>query len=54
MPSDAAHTFNYVESSIPEGMTLGEYRRARMTRKPKPARKGPRWFPMPRVRVAYA
>jgi hypothetical protein len=53
MPSDA-HNFNYVESSIPEGMTLGEYRHARMNRKPKPVRKGPRWFPMPRVRVAYA
>jgi hypothetical protein len=54
MPSDA-HNFNYVESSIPEGMTLGEYRRARMNRRPKPARKGPRWFPMPpRVRVAFA
>ena len=53
MPSDL-HNFNYVESSIPEGMTLGEYRRARMSRKPKPVRKGPRWFPMPRVRVAYA
>ena len=53
MPSDA-HNLNYVESSIPEGMTLGEYRRARMKRNPKPARKGPRWFPMPRVRVAYA
>ena len=53
MPSDA-HNFNYVESSIPEGMTLGEYRRARMNRRPKPVRKGPRWFPMPRVRIAYA
>ena len=53
MPSDA-HNFNYVESSIPEGMTLGEYRRARMNRQPKPVRKGPRWFPMPRVRIAYA
>jgi hypothetical protein len=53
MPSDA-NNFNYVESSIPEGMTLGQYRRARMNRKPKPVRKGPRWFPMPRVRVAYA
>jgi hypothetical protein len=52
MPSDA-NSF-YVESSIPEGMTLGEYRRARVQRKPKPARKGPRWFPMPRVRIAYA
>ena len=30
---------------IPEGMTLGEYRRARMNRQPKPVRKGPRWFP---------
>ena len=48
MPSDA-HNFNYVESSIPEGMTLGEYRRARMNRRPKPVRKGPSWFPMPRV-----
>jgi hypothetical protein len=53
MPSDA-HNLNYVESSIPEGMTLGEYRRARMNRQPKPIRKGPRWFPMPRVRVAFA
>ncbi len=53
MPSDA-NNFNYVESSIPEGMTLGEYRRSRMQRKPKVARKGPRWFPMPRVRIAYA
>ena len=39
MPSDA-HNFNYVESSIPEGMTLGEYRRARMNRRPKPVRTG--------------
>ena len=38
MPSDA-HNFNYVESSIPEGMTLGEYRRARMNRQPKPVRR---------------
>ena len=56
MPSDA-HSFNYVESSIPEGMTLAEYRRARMQRmqrQPKPVRKGPRWFPMPRVRIAFA
>jgi len=52
MLSDA-NNFNYVESSIPEGITLGEYRRARMNR-PKPVRKGPRWFPMPRVRIAYA
>ncbi len=48
------HNFNYVESSIPEGMTLREYRRARMNRQPKPVRKSPRWFPMPRVRIAYA
>jgi hypothetical protein len=53
MPSDA-HNFNYVECSIPEGMTLAEYRRARMQRQPKPVRKGPRWFPLPRVRIAYA
>ncbi len=53
MPSDA-HFLNYVESSIPEGMTLGEYRRARVQRQPKPARKGPRWFPLPRVRPAFA
>ena len=39
MPSDA-HSLNYVESSIPEGMTLGEYRRQRMQRQPKPVRKG--------------
>ena len=53
MPSDA-HSFNYIESSIPEGMTIGEYRRARAaTRKPKPVRKGPRWFLMPRVRLAF-
>ena len=39
---------------IPEGMTLGEYRRQRMQRQPKPVRKGPRWFPLPRVRIAYA
>jgi len=51
MPSDA-NNFNYVESSIPEGMTLGEYRRSRMQR--KAARKAARWFPMPRVRIAYA
>ena len=48
------HNFNYVESSIPAGMTIGEYRRARLIERPKPARKGPRWFPMPRVRIAYA
>jgi len=53
MQSDA-HSFNYVESSLPEGMTLGEYRRQRLQRQPKPARKGPRWFPLPRVRIAYA
>jgi hypothetical protein len=53
MPSDL-HSLNYVESSIPEGMTLGEYRRQRMQRQPKPARKGPRWFPLPRVRPAFA
>ena len=44
MQSDA-NSFNYVECSIPEGMTLAEYRRARMQRQPKPVRKGPRWFP---------
>ena len=53
MPSDA-HTFNYIETSIPEGMTLGEYRRQRMQRQPKPVRKGPRWFPLPRMRPAFA
>lgn len=53
MPS-RDHSFNYVESSLPEGMTLGEYRRARLQRNPKPVRKGPRWFPMPRVRPAFA
>jgi hypothetical protein len=53
MPSDV-HSFNYIESSIPEGMTIGEYRRARITRQPKPVRKGLRWLPFPRVRVAYA
>ena len=53
MPSDV-HTFNYVESSLPDGVTLGEYRRSRMHRQPKPARKAPRWFPLPRVRIAYA
>ena len=53
MSSDR-HSINYVESSIPEGMTLAEYRRQRMQRDPKPARKGPRWFPLPRVRIAYA
>jgi hypothetical protein len=53
MPSDV-HTFNYIESSIPAGMTLGEYRRARLARQPKPVRKGPRWFPLPRVRPAFA
>jgi hypothetical protein len=53
MPSDA-HSLNYVETSIPEGMTLAEYRRQRMQRQPKPVRKGPRWFPLPRVRIAYA
>jgi hypothetical protein len=52
MPSDV-HSFNYIDSSIPEGMTLGEYRRARSNRKPKPVRKGPRWFPLPRVRLAF-
>ena len=31
-----------------------QYRRARMNRRPKPVRKGPRWFPLPRVRIAYA
>jgi hypothetical protein len=52
MPSDV-HSFSYIESSIPEGMTLSEYRRARTAaRKPKPVRKGPRWFPLPRVRFA--
>jgi hypothetical protein len=53
MPSDV-HSFNYLESSIPEGMTVGEYRRARLNRQPKPVRKGPRWLPFPRVRIAYA
>jgi hypothetical protein len=53
MSSDL-HSLNYVECSIPEGMTLAEYRHQRMQRQPKPARKGPRWFPLPRVRVAYA
>ena len=53
MQSDA-NSFNYVECSIPEGMTLSEYRRARTQRQPKPVRKGPRWFPLPRVRIAYA
>jgi hypothetical protein len=53
MPSDA-YSLSYVESSIPEGMTLAEYRRQRMQRQPKPARKGPRWFPLPRVRPAFA
>ena len=53
MPSDL-HSLSYVESSIPEGMTLGEYRRQRMQRRPKPVRKGPRWFPLPRMRPAPA
>jgi hypothetical protein len=53
MPSSDAHSFNYIESSIPEGMTIGEYRRARLNLKPKPVRKGLRWFPMPRVRLAF-
>src|SRR4051794_20531937 len=53
MPSDL-HNFNYVESSIPEGMTLGQYRRARMNRKPKPVRKGRKCSPMPGVRAASA
>jgi hypothetical protein len=53
MPSDR-HSLNYVESSIPEGMTLAEYRRRRMQRQPKPVRKGPRWFPLPRMRPAFA
>jgi hypothetical protein len=53
MSSDL-HSLNYVESSIPEGMTLAEYRRQRMQRQPKPVRKGPRWFPLPRMRPAFA
>lgn len=53
MASDL-HNFNYIESSIPEGMTLSEYRVARRSALPKPLRKGPRWFPLPRVRIAYA
>ena len=53
MQSDA-HSLNYVECSIPEGLTLAEYRRQRMQRQPEPVRKGPRWFPLPRVRIAYA
>ncbi len=53
MASDV-HNFNYIECSIPEGMTLAEYRQARKAREPKPVRKGPRWFPLPRVRPAFA
>jgi hypothetical protein len=53
MFSDDRH-INYIECSIPEGMTVAEYRRARMARQPKPVRKGPRWFPLPRVRPAFA
>jgi hypothetical protein len=48
--------FSYIDSSIPEGMTVAEYRRARaavLKRERKPVRKGPKWFPMPRVRVAF-
>jgi hypothetical protein len=53
MFSDDRH-INYIESSIPEGMTVDEYRRARMARQPRPVRKGPRWFPLPRLRPAFA
>ena len=53
MLSDA-NSFNYIDSSLPEGMTIAEYRRARMARQPKPVRKGPRWFPLPRLRPAFA
>jgi hypothetical protein len=31
------HSLSYVESTLPEGMTLGEYRRSR--RRPEPRRR---------------
>ena len=39
MPAEA---FNYLECSLPDGQTLGEYRRARAQARPRRAHRMPR------------